>query len=271
MSKIQITQEIFQSHCSSATNSNSSVFDAVKTDLDIAEARIFEFLGLDVFETLPENILPLVERAVCLEAYADAIPHLDLVLTPTGFGVVSTSNVVPASADRVNRLQGKVQAMLEDTVDDILSLLRFEKLWNETDIASRLISSIFWQGKQLRRYGFPMAHRSELSLKSSLIYSAEDDFRRFIGDEIMDELILAIRTGSCSSKQLLLLQLLESVVMTSISDTARESISVLRNTVARFLINNLDDFPTFKTSSAYAALKQTRYENTKDSPCYFFG
>lgn len=271
MIKFEITKEIFESHCCSATNSNSTIFDSLKADIPFAESRVIELLGLESLETLPENIYPLVEKAICLDVYADVIPHLDLVLTSTGFGVVSTSNVVPASADRVNRLQGKVQAMFEDAIDDALSLLRFVEEWNKSDAAARLISSIFWQGKQLRRYGYPSAHRSELSYKSSLIYSVEDDLRRFIGDEIMDELIISIRTASSSSKQLILIQLLERVIMTAISDCAKEDIKVLRNTVVRYLINNLDDFPTFKNSSAYAALKQTRYENKKDDSTFFFG
>lgn len=270
MNKIKITQELFEAHCCSATNSNSTIFDAIKREFELSEIRIFESLGLDVFETMPEDIVPLVERAICLDAYADAIPHLDLVLTSTGFGVVSTSNVVPASADRVNRLQAKVQAMYEDTIDDILSMLRFYEEWNKSDAAARLISSIFWQGKQLRKYGYPFAHRSDLSYKSSLIYTVEEDLRQFIGDEIMNELILSIRTASRSSKQLMLALLLERVIMAAISDTAKEDMSVLRNTVARCLINNLDDFPTFKNSSAYAALKHTRYENKKEDPCFIF-
>lgn len=270
MIKFEITKEIFESHCSSATNSNSSIFDALKADIPFAESRVVELLGLDSLESLPENIHPLVEKAICLDVYADAIPHLDLVLTSTGFGVVSTSNVVPASVDRVSRLQAKVQAMFEDAIDDALSLLRFVEEWNKSDAAVRLISSIFWQGKQLRKYGYPQAHRSELSFKSSLIYTVEDELRKFVGDEIMDELILSIRTASSSSKQLMLIGLLERVIMAAVSDTTRGDITILRNTVARYLINNLDDFPTFKNSSAYAALKHTRYENTKESPCYFF-
>lgn len=38
------------------------------------------------------------------QAFHNAIPSLDLVLTPNGFGIVSNTNVVPASKERIERL-----------------------------------------------------------------------------------------------------------------------------------------------------------------------
>ena len=43
-------------------------------------------------------------QIVVADAFHGALPSLDLVLTPNGFGIVSNNNVAPASADRVNRL-----------------------------------------------------------------------------------------------------------------------------------------------------------------------
>ena len=169
MNRLKITQELFEKHCSSATNSNDTVFNAIEYGFSLSEQRIATLLGLDVFDELPGNILALFERAVCLDTYAEAIPHLDLVLTSTGFGIVSTSNVAPASADRVNRLSRTLLAAFEDTIDDILTLLRFESAWNETVTARSLISSVFWSGRQLRRYGFPLAHRSDLVTNATSI------------------------------------------------------------------------------------------------------
>lgn len=39
--------------------------------------------------------------AICSRAAYNAMPHLDLVLTPTGFGIVSNQNTAPASKERV--------------------------------------------------------------------------------------------------------------------------------------------------------------------------
>ena len=45
-----------------------------------------------------------MQSFVVADAFAKAIPSLDLVLTPNGFGIVSTNNIAPASKDRVERL-----------------------------------------------------------------------------------------------------------------------------------------------------------------------
>ena len=38
------------------------------------------------------------------EAMLHAVPQLDLILTPNGFGIVSNQNVIPASKERIERL-----------------------------------------------------------------------------------------------------------------------------------------------------------------------
>ena len=53
----------------------------------------------------------LVKRIVVNDAFHRAIPYLDLVLTPNGFGIVSNQNVAPASKERVASL--RAQALVE--------------------------------------------------------------------------------------------------------------------------------------------------------------
>ncbi|MBE6304050.1 MAG: hypothetical protein E7089_08965 [Bacteroidales bacterium] len=271
MNKLVITQEIFEKHISSATNADNAVFDAITSELAVAENFVADKLGLSIFEAIPERILFFYERAVCLYAYSIAIPHLDIVLTPTGFGVVSTSNVVPASADRVNRLLSAVCSAYDDTIDEIIDLLRYEKEWNDTDKAVELFSSFFWSGKQLRRCGFPNAHRSNFHdyLPAIDIYEAE--LRESIGDEIIDELLVAIRHAECSSEQRVLIRMIEQYIAASLGDALYYEMRTLKNSVIRYLLNNFAKFPTFASSSAYRAIKTEHYENQKDDTCFFFG
>ncbi len=70
------------------------------------------FLGSVAFSALAESPALhdenaprfLAARFVACRAFAAAIPALDLVLTPNGFATVGNQNLVPASAERVNRL-----------------------------------------------------------------------------------------------------------------------------------------------------------------------
>lgn len=52
-----------------------------------------------------DNQLPReYKRLVCLTAFRSVFRQIDLVLTPTGFGIVSSGGVAPASKSRVDAL-----------------------------------------------------------------------------------------------------------------------------------------------------------------------
>ena len=87
-----------------------SLFDKVKVDIDLAEHWVIEtFTSIKTFGAIqgyvdsnPTKII--TAKLIASEALRRAIPSLDLVLTPNGFGVVSNQNVAPASKERVDRL-----------------------------------------------------------------------------------------------------------------------------------------------------------------------
>ena len=58
-------------------------------------------------------------KVVVCEAFKNAVPSLDLVLTPNGFGIVNNSNVVPASKERVNRLYRYCPCLRDRTANQI--------------------------------------------------------------------------------------------------------------------------------------------------------
>lgn len=68
---------------------------------------------------LSEEHREIATRAAVIRALVTAIPALDLVATPTGFGVVSTTNMSPASKERVERLISRLSANLEDALIEL--------------------------------------------------------------------------------------------------------------------------------------------------------
>ena len=122
---IIFSQELFEQICSSATNSTAEVYDMIAPHLeDTLQSINVELLGTmaDKLDTIP-GLEQAVTKLVCLRTYAEQIPELDLVLTPTGFGIVSNQNLAPASADRVKNLLQKVTNAYDDTYDRCLELL----------------------------------------------------------------------------------------------------------------------------------------------------
>ena len=56
-------------------------------------------------------------------ANCTAIPSLDLVLTPNGFGIVNTTTIVPASKERIERLQLSIESLRDTVIEQLLHRL----------------------------------------------------------------------------------------------------------------------------------------------------
>ena len=65
---------------------------------------------------LPPELEEMAVRIVMQRAVIHAIPALDLVVTPTGFGVVSADGLVPASKERIERLIASISEYLNYNV-----------------------------------------------------------------------------------------------------------------------------------------------------------
>lgn len=71
-------------------------------------------------------------KIVVCHALMSAIPSLDVVLTPNGFGIVNTSNIAPASKDRVERLILNIEKERDDNIDAALKRLYGCEGWTTT-------------------------------------------------------------------------------------------------------------------------------------------
>jgi len=112
-----------------------SLFDKVKVDINLAENWVIEtFVSTNTFNTIcgyaEDNPIKIITaKLIATEALSWAIPSLDLVLTPNGFGVVSTQNIAPASKERVNRLIGSLAHYRDECNGNILPALGGESQW----------------------------------------------------------------------------------------------------------------------------------------------
>lgn len=115
------------------------LFDKIAPHLEVAEAWLTTtFLSEAVLAKLPQmdstnKLLHYSRMAVVAEAMLHAVPQLDLVLTPNGFGIVSNSNIAPASKERVERLLLSLEKMRDDTLTVLLPLLASTEAWATSD------------------------------------------------------------------------------------------------------------------------------------------
>ena len=112
-----------------------SLFDKVKVDIDLAENWVIQtFVSTKTFDAIcgyadDKPIKVITAKLIATEALRRAIPSLDLVLTPNGFGVVSNQNIAPASKERVDRLIGSLADYRDDCIANLLPLLSRESDW----------------------------------------------------------------------------------------------------------------------------------------------
>lgn len=82
-------------------------------------------------ELMNNKAAPYFRRAVYATAAYRALPTLDLVATPNGFGVVSNNNIAPASKERVAALRESLRQYKSDCKDQCL-----ERYYYEANIGS---------------------------------------------------------------------------------------------------------------------------------------
>ena len=126
-----------------------SLFDKVKVDIDIAENLVTEtFVSTKTLNTIcgyaEDNPIRIITaKLIASEALRRAIPSLDLVLTPNGFGVVSNQNVAPASKERVDRLIGSLADYRDECIANLLPALVGASQWLTSSQASFFGETLF--------------------------------------------------------------------------------------------------------------------------------
>lgn len=135
-----------------------SFFQKMTPFLDAAENRWREtVLGDDIFALIESDnfLYPDAMAAVVADAFFDAIPSLDLVLTPNGFGVVSNKNVAPASAARVASLRRSIASRRDDILCLLLRILSRDPRWRQSPQCEFFAESMIQNPADVRRINIP--------------------------------------------------------------------------------------------------------------------
>lgn len=125
------------------------LIDKLAPFLDIAEEwakQTFtsETLFAEICKLTDADLLrTFTSKVVVCEAFRNAVPSLDLVLTPNGFGIVNNSNIVPASKERVARLVDGLESERDRAIRLLLSALTRVEGWAATEQGQFFSASMF--------------------------------------------------------------------------------------------------------------------------------
>ncbi len=235
-----------------------------------------------VFDTIcqlaEENALRVATtQAIVYEAFRRAVPHLDIILTPNGFGIVSNTNIAPASKERINRL---LEALLDNrdaALSQVLSLLPAESGWLGTKQAQFFAATMFSNMEVTLR--FPKASGGRwklyLSIREKTIGIEQFFATQYLSVELMDVLRSEVQSGQYRSilhqKVCRILQAVEIRCLNSTDPTAwmhfeHNALFELVNTIR----DNPEDFPEWHSSATAELYTPPIFENKKESKGFWF-
>lgn len=166
--------------------------------LDLAEDWVkTTFTSESTFNTIcgytdSNPVKILTARLVVADALRRAIPSLDIVLTPNGFGVVNTSNLAPASKPRVDRLVGSMLAHRDDCIAALLPELVGASKWLASDRATFFGATLFPDFSLIEATGPIQGSKWELYLE--LRYQVIDLEASLAEEWFSPELMSALRS-----------------------------------------------------------------------------
>lgn len=272
--KIQISKDDFEQSILAATSSHSEVFESVEKHFEESYLRlsrqILGEVGEEALETSDE-LREAVIKTVCLDAFLSVVRHLDLVLTPTGFGVVANNEVSPASSSRVEALIEQCRVALIVAQDRVMSHLTVVSGWGSTLQAKQGIQTVLWS---MEGYCYLTRQTSMTSkdwmAKLAAIQEADATLRKLVSDEQMDDimcLVRGVREGNEfeGSVRLMLSRCLIMLANDMLSAYYNERARLLR-----YFDANLDKFPLYANSSAYKANHFKEFQNEKSKPAFVF-
>ncbi len=172
------------------------MLDKLAVFLNLAEDWVTKtFTSETTFNTICEYsddnpIRQATARLVVAETMLRAIPSLDIVLTPNGFAVVSTSNLTPASKPRIDRLMGSMLTHRDNCIAALLPTLPGASQWLKSSQADFFGATLFPTPAVVDAVGNTTGSKWEryLDLRSQIIDLEAQLAAEFLSPELMEEL-----------------------------------------------------------------------------------
>ena len=258
----------------------SPFFDKVLPWLEAAERWLFEqFIGDEFADALiamdaNEPVRLTACSVVAHEAMMRAVPSLDLVLTPNGFGIVSNSNVAPASRDRVVRLINSLEASRDIAIEQMIGFLFRDENWTLTTISTWFTATLFPNLDLVSLCGITEKRWTNyLSLRLRVVDIEQRIAEEFISTAQMEVLrneVIGI-DWSFSLHDRLHMQIIEQLRSIEVSALQGNALNIqaLRD-IVDLMRKNEEIFPEFAASDTAKLFTPPIFENKKRAHGYWF-
>ena len=275
MDNFHISKEDFEAAIPVAMTKNNDVYDMLLHFIRKATAEVSKDIlgsvGIQaVGEGASERLVSLVKAVICLRAFLPNFRSLDVVLTATGFGVVSTQDTAPASKMRTDALKSQLDIEAKRSECDLLERLFGVAGWNAQPFRSRLVPTLFFHFDFLSKYaGKESPTVNDWRSAQPLILEADALIRKHIGEEQADAFLDKLTSNALTAADMKVVTIIQQLIgMHVCGDKSAEKIYFHR--LINTLEGDLENFQAYRDSEAYRYNHFEDYENTKDSGMFLF-
>ena len=212
-----------------------------------------------------------LEKLVACQAYMTAIPSLDLVLTPNGFGIVSNQNIVPASRERVDALINSLESQRDSAIEALILRLSSRTDWQQSAQGKYFGATMFPLLNLCRRLAirehiwdsYQQLHERLIKIENVLAdtYFSQEQMQVF-----RSQVIVQYSTSKPIEERVIRsLQAYELQLLTDIQVHPQcyyDLVTIIRE--------RPDDFPAWHTSPVADLFTPKIFQNKKNSSAYWF-
>ena len=271
---MEITKVEFESFVSVATSAHMEVYEKVEPQFestyDECKADVLGDVGTSAAEGGEHKQLEwAVKRWVALQAFLAVFRQLDLVLTPTGFGVVSTQQMAPASKQRVDALIGHLRDGMLRAEGQLLQELCRVKGWGKTEQAKEKIDTLFFDFRMLQKMQGPAASHLDWQAAQRLISQADEMLRLKLSNQYMDALLEHVRCGTVTvDDRPVIFQCRHIMNLWTCGD--QDAVRLKMRRLLNILDADLEKYSIY-AEHGYPVNHHETFQNTHDAPAYIFG
>ena len=253
-----------------------SLFDKVTPFLEASEEWITQtFIPEPTLQEIisqeRQPFLQLLTKVVANDAFLHAVPSLDLVLTPNGFGIVSNQNIAPASKERVDRLLASLETERDQAIDLLLPRLPLLTDWLQSAQGQYFAATLFPNFSLCRRLAIRQHLWAEYQALHDRLIKIENTLAEtYFSQEQMSvfrDKSLHLLTN-CSPLEVQVIRSLQSLELMLVTDMQVhvQSFFDLVNTIRE----HEDVFPEWHTSATAELYTPSVFRNKKQSGGYWF-
>lgn len=254
------------------------LFEKLYLQLEQSEAWARDtFTGDQVLNEIADNPSSdgwkYIASLIVCDALHRAIPSLDVVLTPNGFGIVSNTNVAPASKERIERLINLMAAQRDHFINMLLADLKTRSSWRDSDQFRWFTASLIQAPKACVAAVFDQPREGQqwdqfLQLRGRAITIEDAISERWISYDVMATLRVELASVNNATIHQVALKV-RACVLNELRGQQRNHWELDR--IVNFIRKNADIFPDWAASDTAKLYDNPPvFKNKKNSSGYFF-